>query len=1380
MMKINLKTGKTRIFILLAAFIAVLALVGILMQSKLQTLLNDYVEKQVTEQAKIMAELVGEDMDSELTDLENIAWYIESETADIETLLHMAEKEGEGIVWGVLELGGNAVYGEPLAIADFSGIQNSFRGKRAVSYKEGTGLLFTVPVYHSGNVKYVLYKLVSEELLKSKFGMTCYDEQGRILLATGDEQIVVPFMDWKEADAEFLGKETVQDAFGIISEKMNISTAATILYKENDNSQYLFVAEVEDIDLLLVGTVAESVAAEGLFYVLYLIVWVFGLLLLLLAIGMAFLFVAEEKARESDELRHAKMLADSANQAKTDFLANMSHEIRTPINAVMGMNEMILRECEDESIREYAVNIQSAGKTLLSLINDILDLSKIEAGKMELVENEYHLSAVLNNVVNMVQVKAKQKNLDFEVEVDETIPDELFGDEVRIRQIIVNILNNAVKYTREGSVLLKVDKEVTAEKEILLKIAVKDTGIGIKEEDKTKLFQKFQRLDEKQNRNVEGTGLGLALTAKMVSLMQGRLEVDSVYGEGSTFTIFLPQLVMGHESIGDFEEKYHAYIQSTNIYKESFTAPEAKILVVDDNEMNLMVVENLLKKTKVQIVTCTSGEKCLELAMQNKFDVVFLDHLMPGMDGIETLKHLKKMENNLSATAAVIALTANAIMGVREMYLKEGFTDYLSKPIVGEELEEALRKYIPREKLVYTDVAVAKADVVKQSKIQKAQEAVEKEKQENCQEKVTEEASQKEKRIKPIAFLEQKLPGVYHLINVMFAEELPIQYKLLNLILSAVFVGGIFSLIASISLGIKLVSVLVTAAVIAIVALTLWITNKRKQPKFAALLIVIVVNVILFPTMYFTGGGIMSGMPVWMVLGMIFSWLILTGKTCFIMYVLNAFIVVGCMFLEMQYPDIVHQLESRGAVFGDAIQSIIIVTCIFGAIFKYQTYVYEKQKKQLLKANQAKGEFLANMSHEIRTPINAILGFNEMIMKESRESHTAEYALNVHTAGKALLKLVDELLNFTSEEKVEYELQKKFDLAENAPEEEFTAPGARLLLVDDNQMNLDLLKGILRNTKMKLDFAMNGQEALELVRKNRYHLILMDHMMPVMDGVEALQNIRSEHLCDDISIIVLTANVVENAKDEYLAAGFDDYLSKPIFRKQLIDTLKKYLPENICEEEAEEDTVEGEIIAEENFIDRLSFLDTATGMEYCCNDENFYREMLTSYLATNKYGEIIQFYQEENWDRYKILVHALKSTSLSIGATRLSEAAKQLEMAAKEDRIDYIRENHESTMADYRKLLDLLKGVLENKKDIKEEITENIVEQEKAHILVVDDDSLNLKIAEKLLGDTYFVEGVKSGQEALEFLAKNTVELVLLDVHMPEMNGFEVIRKMKA
>jgi len=698
-MKSRFRKGKTRIFLMLFVFLAVLGLVGILMHMKLRSLLRSHIERQVANQARGLAMVTEENFASELEKLESISEMMEDKEDSMGILFEMVRTEDTTGKLGILELDGECVYGEAMNTTGFSCVRDAFRGNRGISYKKNYGMLFAVPVYHNGNVKYVLYRFVEEAGLPELFHLTCYDGKGKVLLASGEEEIIIPYENWNEDDLMFLQSRTIQKKFAQISEKLIIATEAAV-FSDEQVEQYLFVAEIGDHDFMIVGSVEEEIAAEGIFIIITLVFWVFGLLLLLLAIGMTFVFGAEEKARESEELRKEKELADMANRAKSDFLANMSHEIRTPINAVMGMNEMVLRECKDDVIKEYACNIQNASKTLLTLINDILDLSKIEAGKMEIIKERYFLSSVLNGVVNMIQLRANQKRLQFVVEVDETIPDELYGDEVRIRQVMVNLLNNAVKYTRTGTVWLRIEKEEMREKHIVLKISVQDTGIGIKQEDMGRLFYGFERLDEKENRNVEGTGLGLAITSKIVDLMQGKLSVESVYKEGSTFTVLLPQQIVRPAGIGNFEEKYHSYVQSLNTYKESFRAPEAEVLVVDDNDMNLFVFENLLKKTQVKVTKCGSGESCLELVCEKKFDAIFLDHMMPGMDGIETMKQMREMDHYLSKGAPVIALTANAIVGVREMYISEGFDDYLSKPIAGDDLEEMLQRYIPKEKLI--------------------------------------------------------------------------------------------------------------------------------------------------------------------------------------------------------------------------------------------------------------------------------------------------------------------------------------------------------------------------------------------------------------------------------------------------------------------------------------------------------------------------------------------------------------------------------------------------------------------------------------------------------------------------------------------------------
>ena len=410
----------------------------------------------------------------------------------------------------------------------------------------------------------------------------------------------------------------------------------------------------------------------------------------------------------NSQLEQAIDNAVAAGKAKSQFFAQMSHEIRTPINAVIGMNEMILRECQDITIIKYAQNAHAASEALLSLINDILDFSKLESEKMELVEESYQLDDLIRNLINMIKFRAEKKNLDFRVKVNENIPNELFGDYTRIRQVVVNFLTNAVKYTKVGGVVFSVDMELGLDEdigakrqlgELLLKFSVKDSGIGIRDEDKSKLFKDFERFDAKQNKNIEGTGLGLAITAKLVKLMRGSIEVESVYGEGSTFTVLIPQKIIGRKGVGRFEEKIKVEKPKTNAYRVSFIAPSAKILVVDDNEMNLLVATSLLKATKIQVDTAMSGIDALKKLADAHYDVVFLDQMMPNLDGIQTLKLAKEMEENKSQGVPMIALTANAISGAKEMFLREGFTDYLSKPIDARELEKMLMEYLPKEKL---------------------------------------------------------------------------------------------------------------------------------------------------------------------------------------------------------------------------------------------------------------------------------------------------------------------------------------------------------------------------------------------------------------------------------------------------------------------------------------------------------------------------------------------------------------------------------------------------------------------------------------------------------------------------------------------------------
>ena len=394
------------------------------------------------------------------------------------------------------------------------------------------------------------------------------------------------------------------------------------------------------------------------------------------------------------QLEEALEKAKSADHAKSMFLAQMSHEIRTPINGVLGMNEMILRETDSKDIYEYAVNIKSAGKTLLSLINSILDFSKIEDGKMELVPAEYDTVSFINSLEVAISPRAESKGLEFRINIDETLPAVLYGDDVRLYQVIMNLLTNAVKYTEEGSITLTI--KVTEKSSDMAKIfvSVKDTGIGIKDEDKNRLFVSFERLEEVKNRHIEGTGLGMSIVTKLLQMMNSRLQIESTYRKGSEFSFEIYQKIIDESPIGIYTKQ----LASTGeiLHETSgFSAPKARILVVDDNNLNLKVAKGLLKFHDIVPDLATSGMETIMKMRTSTYDIVFLDHMMPKMDGIETITKLKE-ENLIPKETTMIALTANAVIGAKEMYLSSGFDDYLSKPIDTKELRNKLIKYLPQ------------------------------------------------------------------------------------------------------------------------------------------------------------------------------------------------------------------------------------------------------------------------------------------------------------------------------------------------------------------------------------------------------------------------------------------------------------------------------------------------------------------------------------------------------------------------------------------------------------------------------------------------------------------------------------------------------------
>lgn len=689
-------------------FVLILLLVGVLLRVKFSSLFLNYAEKQVAYQAESYANAEAERLLLELKSLSGIASGVSANLPHVERMLSVLEDPNGEYYYGVVALNGKIVYSGDTAqikASDFKGISESFHGARFISYSKGTGLMFSAPVYSGKNIKYVLFRMYKEETVVKNFGVVCYGGKGYAAIWGSNDSIIV------KSPNDSLGTDLLwgENGYGAVRDKLynglNVSIAAATNWEVEDTEYYYFVAELKLPGVSLRGVVPASEVASEKDSISFLILWVFGLLIFMFTIAMVYVVLSEKKARENKELLREKENAESASKAKSIFLANMSHEIRTPINGILGMDSMLLKECKDETLRDYALNIQSAGQTLLSLINDILDISKIESGKMEILPVTYSVFTVLNDCYNMVAVRAKDKNLELVMDISPEIPTALFGDEVRIRQVVNNLLSNAVKYTNEGSVTLsvwaeKVDVDPMQgdnTSRVELFIQVKDTGIGIREKDREKLFADFVRLDEKRNRNIEGTGLGLNLTKQLLDMMGGTIEVESTYGVGSVFTVSLLQQVSDEKPLGDFEKLYRQHVNVVDAAQERFEAPEAKILVVDDVQMNLKVFVGLLKSTKIQIDTAINGAEALELVQKQHYDVIFLDHMMPVMDGEEAFRRMKKLEKNPNANTPVVMLTANAVAEARNGYMDEGFSDYMAKPIREEVLLATLKKFLSKE-----------------------------------------------------------------------------------------------------------------------------------------------------------------------------------------------------------------------------------------------------------------------------------------------------------------------------------------------------------------------------------------------------------------------------------------------------------------------------------------------------------------------------------------------------------------------------------------------------------------------------------------------------------------------------------------------------------
>ena len=430
-----------------------------------------------------------------------------------------------------------------------------------------------------------------------------------------------------------------------------------------------------------------------------------SLIITALIISSMFLFQLHVYGQEREILEKQSLQIEELNRAQNSFFSSMSHEIRTPVNTIIGLNEMILREPVSDEVREDALHIESAGRMLLQTVNDILEMSKLESGRLEIVSARYATSGMLSDVVNMIWVKAREKGLEFRVDVDPALPAALYGDEMRVKQVLINLLTNAVKYTEKGGVTLSVQGERAGEGNLRMICTVTDTGIGIRQESIPHLFTAFKRVDEHDNRHIEGTGLGLSIVKQLLDLMGGEISVNSIYTKGTTVIVTLPQTVADDAPVGPVDMRSHRDAGEGVRYVPAFTAAQARVLAVDDTAANLLVVEKLLRDTRVRVDAARSGAEALECTLQTRYDVILMDHVMPGMDGIECLRRIRAQAGGLCHACPAVALTANAGSDMEAMYRREGFDGYLVKPIRGEVLERELLRLLPPERVSLTGAA---------------------------------------------------------------------------------------------------------------------------------------------------------------------------------------------------------------------------------------------------------------------------------------------------------------------------------------------------------------------------------------------------------------------------------------------------------------------------------------------------------------------------------------------------------------------------------------------------------------------------------------------------------------------------------------------------
>ena len=693
--KLSLAMHWVFLFLILA-----MALTGVLLYFRMNDSLNRFAADQLARTAKSDACLVSEETVTELEDLQFVALQLEQYPERLQEIMDAVTATVPMLKMGCIGIDGTALYGDSLPDGDLSLVKGALHGDGSLVYRKGIGLVAAYPVLHNHNIRYVIYEIVKNDQLSSLLSNTADTGLGYSAISDKDGELVYMFEGIPEEGAEFLKSEEAAGYFQDLFRTMEVSSSACSYYRTKDLGEiFVYEAEIPQTDFVLTGYVEKRAAAGAINRIAFLVMWVFGLLAVIFVFSAIYLIRIQVKVARVNEIMMEKNQAEAESNSKSSFLASMSHEIRTPINAVLGIDEMILREFDDPKLTGYATNIKNAGNTLLNIVNDVLDYSKMESGKLSIVPVDYDLSELIIELVTMVRPRAVSKSLNFVVNVDETMPHVLHGDNVRVKQCALNILTNAIKYTERGQVVFTVSYKAGEDGLGAFTFQVQDTGIGIRPEDMEKLYKPFERLDEERNHGIEGTGLGLSITTRLLSLMGSKLDVSSVYGEGSTFSFTVDQYVLDEEPIGDVQTTYRKKIEEAPVYHQAFTAPDAKVLVVDDTDMNLFVVKGLLKETKISVDTAMSGEQGLAKLKVYDYDIILIDHKMPGMDGIEMLHRLRRESMNPNQHKPCIALTANAMSGARDYYISEGFEDYLSKPIDSNALEKMLMDFLPPEKI---------------------------------------------------------------------------------------------------------------------------------------------------------------------------------------------------------------------------------------------------------------------------------------------------------------------------------------------------------------------------------------------------------------------------------------------------------------------------------------------------------------------------------------------------------------------------------------------------------------------------------------------------------------------------------------------------------